>query len=194
MRLSSARGSWTPLNRRVAVAVVATGGLVWIAGVGWVVWRGAEVRRSVDAASECFETALVLGCTPGPGLERRVAGAVALWRAERVRRIVVSGRGEGAAGVEWARGLGVPDAALHAEVEARTTLENFARCAPLLAHAPFFIVTDDWHMPRALTLARLHGLDGRPHPVRAPWRSRLLAREGLSIVKTLAGATLRGRD
>jgi len=30
--------------------------------------------------------------------------------------------------------------------------------------------------------------------VRAPWRSRLLAREGLSIVKTLAGATLRGRD
>jgi uncharacterized SAM-binding protein YcdF (DUF218 family) len=126
-------------------------------------------------------------------LERRVAGAVALWRAQRVLRIVVSGRGEGDAGVEWARGLGVPDGALQAEVEARTTLENFARCAPLLANAPFYIVTDDWHMPRALTLARLHGLDGRPHAVRAPWRPRLFVREGLSMVKTVAAATLNSR-
>ncbi len=172
-------------------AVLATGGLVWVAGIGWVLWRGAEVRRSVDAASESLETALVLGCTPGPGLDRRVAGAVALWRAHRVRRIVVSGRGEGDAGVEHARRLGVPNAVLHAEVEARTTLENFARCAPLLGHAPFFVVTDDWHMPRALELARFHGLDGRPHPVRAPWRPRLLAREGLSVVKTVAGASIR---
>jgi uncharacterized SAM-binding protein YcdF (DUF218 family) len=130
--------------------------------------------------------ALVLGCRPGPGLDRRVDGAVALWRAGLASRIVVSGRGEAEAGVARALRAGVPAAALLAEPHARNTRENIQLSRSLLAESTFWIVSDDWHLPRACLIARRLGLLAVPVPVRAPGpRVRRALREGLAVVHTV---------
>ena len=108
-----------------------------------------------------------------------------MWRAGQAQRIVVSGRGEAEVGVSLALEQGVPREALVAEVEARTTLENLTLGRGLLGPGPTWLVTDDWHMPRALRLAQVAGVEARPAVVSNAWSVRLLAREGLSVVKTV---------
>lgn len=173
------------LEARVALLVAGTGGAAWAVGTAWAVWHGRRHARPASTQALELSTALVLGCRPGPRLARRVMGAVALWRAGQVQRIVVSGRGEAEVGVSWALEQGVPREALVAEVEARTTLENLKLGRDLLGPGPTWLVTDDWHMPRALWLAQVAGVDALPAPVRAAWSARLIAREGLSVVKTV---------
>ena len=162
------------LEARVALVVAGTGGAAWAAGTAWAVWHGRRHARPASTQALELSTALVLGCRPGPRLARRVMGAVELWRA-----------GEAEVGVSWALEQGVPREALVAEVEARTTLENLKLGRDLLGPGPTWLVTDDWHMPRALWLAQVAGVDALPAPVQAAWSARLIAREGLSVVKTV---------
>lgn len=169
---------------RTAAVLAGTGGAAWVLAAGWVATRAAPPRAPV--VPDVVRPALVLGCRPGPGLDRRVDGAVALWRAGRASRLVVSGAGEAAAGVARALAAGLPADALAAEDRARNTLENLRYSSALLDGAPFWIVSDDWHLPRALLLARRLGLQALPAPVRASGpRLRRYVREGLSVVRTV---------
>ncbi|WP_179378280.1 YdcF family protein [Jannaschia marina] len=114
-------------------------------------------------------TAIVLGAavrpdgTPSPTLALRVDHAVTLWRTGRAERICLTG-GIGRHGPSEARvardrahAAGIPEAALLLEEASTTTLENIAFAAPLCA-APLILVTNRWHLPRALMIARLLGL------------------------------------
>ena len=186
MRRAAARvTSPLSLEARVALLVAGTGGAAWAVGTAWAVWHGRRYARAAVDEKWVLSTALVLGCHPGPRLARRVLGAVSLWRAGQAQRIVVSGRGEAEVGVSLALEQGVPREALVAEVEARTTLENLTLGRGLLGPGPTWLVTDDWHMPRALRLAQVAGVEAKPAVVSTAWSVRLLAREGLSVVKTV---------
>src|SRR5205823_4993091 len=71
---------------------------------------------------------------------------------------------------------GVPPSAIVLEEAARSTIENFACSRPVLARLGVrtaLLVTDPWHMPRSLLLARRHGMALEPSPARvARWEGR----------------------
>jgi len=184
MRVAGRSRPALSLEARVVLLVAGTGGAAWAVGTAWAAWHGRRHARPATPEAPALATALVLGCRPGPRLSRRVMGAVALWQRGLAQRIVISGRGEAEAGVALAVEQGIPRGALVAEPHARTTLENLTLSRDLLGSSPVWLVTDDWHMARALWLAEVAGVHARPAPVRAAWTARLIAREGLSVVKT----------
>ena len=171
-------------------ALVGTAGLGWAAALSWV-WL--HERALAAPAGVSVHTALVLGCNVGPGLVRRVRAAVGLLHDGRAQRIVVSGRGEARVAAALARQMGAPPEALQMETEARSTYENLAFSRPWLGTAPFWLVSDRYHLPRALRMARRLGLAPLPCPATArvsPARRGLqLGRESVSVIH----AVVRGR-
>lgn len=147
-----------------------------------------------------MRVALVLGAAvfpdggPSPTLHLRVAHAVHLYRAGAVTEICVSGGHgrhgppEGEVGVALARTMGVPDTALMAETASRNTVENLVMSAPLLAGRRIVIVSNRWHLPRALIAARLLGIaaeiDGPAGRMSWPRTARAALREAAATPTT----------
>ncbi|MBL3563894.1 YdcF family protein [Rhodovulum sulfidophilum] len=144
---------------------------------------------------------LVLGAAmrgagrPGPALIRRAEHAAALWQAAPETLVVTSGAGgEAEAAAAICRAAGVPPERLICESAARSTAENIAFCRPILARSGICrvtLVTDGYHAPRALFLARRAGLSADAScPARPPGppgrRALALLREGAAIAKALA--------
>lgn len=109
---------------------------------------------------------------------RRMDGAIAFWRAGPGRGIVATGT-SGIAGlpadallmVAYAARMGVPAAAIRAEVEARTTWDNAARAAAMRPALPrrIALVTSAMHMPRARYAFRVHGFQVCDWPTDSRW-------------------------
>lgn len=111
---------------------------------------------------------------PSPALERRLEGALALYRSGCAGMVVVSGGrregdrySEGEAGAAYLRSRGVPAGAIHVEEESRTSVENLRNVALEIGHVRFVVVTDDLHAHRTATVAKRLGLDVVLAPVRA---------------------------
>ena len=140
---------------------------------------------------------VVLGCrlepdgAPSPRLRRRVACAVALYRAKAAPLMLFSGGGDGPlAEAEAMRGLalaaGVPDAALVCEADSNNTAENAHYTTYLLRQRGLrrvILVSDRTHLPRAALLFRLAGVEivGR-----AGVPARSLARAGAAAIYEFA--------
>lgn len=98
------------------------------------------------------------------------------------------------------REAGVPDEALHLEARSTTTEENIRNALPILRGlgvTEVRIVTDAWHTPRAVLLARGMGLRARAAPVpwqggRARFQARMVLREGGAMVGNLLRMAWRG--
>jgi uncharacterized SAM-binding protein YcdF (DUF218 family) len=132
-------------------------------------------RRGTDAEA-ALPVAIVLGAAvwpggePSPTLRRRAARAVALWQAGEVGAIVGCG-GEGAHGPSEAEVIcrlafeaGVPAGALFREDRSTTTEENLRYALPVLegmGARQVVIVSEGYHLPRALLVARRLGLTAR---------------------------------
>lgn len=160
------------------------------------------------AAEGVAEAAIVLGAavlpdgTASPSLYARAEGAAALWHEGRAPRIVCTGahhlRPPGEAVV--ARGvlvaLGVPEDAVLLEEKSRNTHGNLSFSRGVLGDEVrrVWIVTEPFHMGRALRIARAVGFEPLPWPVESPaWRRpasrvRWVARDCLSMAFHLAGA------
>lgn len=186
----------TPRRRaaRLATRFIAALGLAALVGLpammGYIGWAGSRDRARPAGAALVLGLALDDGGQPRPGLISRVQRGIALYRRGLVPRLVLSGgvpqagRTEAAVMYRIARAAGVPDRALIREPAARSTVENFACSVPLLQQLGVhraLVVTEPWHMPRALLIA-----DRYPHPsffaapaLKTPgwqrWPSRLAA-------------------
>lgn len=68
------------------------------------------------------------------------------------------------------------------EAAARDTWENLALTRALVGDGPLWVVSDRWHLPRALRFAAAQGIDARPWPIERAAPARMLAREGLATV------------
>jgi uncharacterized SAM-binding protein YcdF (DUF218 family) len=131
-----------------------------------------------------------------PVLAERVAAAVALWRAGGGRWVVASGgvthgapRAEGDAIAEALVAGGVPRDAVVVERASRTTAENAARTAELLAPlaaTSVWIVTQPFHARRAVWLAQRAGLDARAWWIRDSLQYRDRARAVRWLVREYA--------
>lgn len=171
-------------RRAILVARVAgvAGGLVVPIAMAVVALDGARDESGEGPA----DAAVVLGFTladdgtPRPQIVARVERGVELWRAGVVPRLVLTGgapkagRTEASVMRELAEARGAPASALVLEPNARSTIENFACARPLLdalGARRVLVVTEPWHMTRAMLLARRHGLDARRAPASSEvWR------------------------
>lgn len=163
------RATWL---RRLLGGLLALG-FAWLAFAGWITWAGCETRlRPADCIVVLGAKAHADG-TPGPSLRGRCERGVELWRAGWAPVLLFTGgRGatgtvEGEVGAAWAAARGVPREALAIEGESRTTAENLRFAARIMRGRGWrrcLVVTDPFHIPRALALARDAGLEADPAP------------------------------
>ena len=130
--------------------------------------RMADAHSFDDIASvPAGETALVLGTSPigpegGPNVYfvRRLDAAAALWKAGKVRYFIASGStGEPDAMREGLVARGVPAAAVYLDPEGFRTWDSVLRARDVYGQKRLIIVSQRFHLSRALFLARHAGID-----------------------------------
>jgi uncharacterized SAM-binding protein YcdF (DUF218 family) len=175
-------------GKRIALAVSA--GLLGAAGLS-----GMAVLADIAAFSSRFEEgpadaavvlgAAVFGAVPSPVFEERIRHGVALYKAGKVRMLVMTGGlgpGDQATEAEaarlWSLARGVPPEAIAVETRSRTTQENLAFAQPILAQhglRTVLLVSDPLHMRRSVAIARRLGIEAAPSPTPTTrylgWRS-----------------------
>ena len=169
-------------------------------------WMGKDERPRVDAI-------VVLGAAqydgrPSAIYEARLEHAVDLWRQDVAPLVVFTGGKEpgdrfteGGSGARWAVARGVPESAVLTEERSRTTYQNLAGARRLLERRDpggrhrIVVVSDPFHMFRAVRQAADLGMDAYPSPTRTSPLSasrlkltELVLREDLAI----AGYLLSG--
>ncbi|MDD9878411.1 MAG: YdcF family protein [Magnetovibrio sp.] len=129
-----------------------------------------------------YDVIIVLGAaqaadgSPGPAIMRRVAHAAKLFHADQAPAVLMSGgptRFETPESHDMAFcGVlsGVPEDAIHQEARSTRTLENAVYSQTIMAAEGWrraLLVTDAFHMPRALATFRAFGMDvdGAPAPI-----------------------------
>ena len=141
-------------------------------------WMGKDERPRVDAI-------VVLGAAqydgrPSAIYQARLEHALDLYRGGVAPLLVFTGGKEpgdrfteGGSGARWAVRHGVPAGAVLAEERSRTTYQNLAGARRALAHRPgvgarprVVVVSDPFHMYRAVREASDVGLDAHPSPTR----------------------------
>ena len=170
-------------------------------------WMGKDERPRVDAI-------VVLGAAqydgrPSAIYQARLEHAVDLWRDQVAPVLVFTGGKEegdrfteGGSGARWALERGVPAEAVVTEERSRTTYQNLAGAKRLLERRDpggrhrIVVVSDPFHMFRAVRQAADLGMDAYPSPTRTSPLSasrlkltELVLREDLAIAGyLLAGA------
>ena len=177
----------------LAIGIVAFGGLVAYVCV-------AE-RRIPEKVSELgsYDAIIVLGAqvkrdgTPNVQLQWRLDAATEAWEAHPVPIVVCGAQGsdEPAPEGEVMRGYlierGIPESDVIAETDSYNTYENIGNAARLLGteKKTVLVVTSDYHIPRALWIARDKGLTayGAGSPTYWKWRFKNHTKQALSWLK-----------
>ena len=184
----------------VAVAAVAA------ANVYMVATTRAAIAADV-AAAPARPDAVVLGNrvtpdgTPCDELAARLETALALYRAGRAGKLVVSGRtadgyDEPAGMAAWLVKRGVPAADVVKDPGGHRTAATMADTAAL-GKRSILVVTQGYHLPRSLYLARHAGIDaiGVPAPSRRPGAYdtfKVYVRETVARAETVVEVAVRG--
>ena len=139
---------------------------------------------------------------PGPALVRRLRHGVAVFRRCGARHLVLSGGIVHATPAEavvmqaLARADGIADACIIVEDQSRNTFENGVYCGRLMRENRWLnvlVVTDGFHLPRALFVFRCLGLrvcgEGVPRPATMP-RSRWTRHYAMEMLRLIRSAYL----
>lgn len=160
-----------PLLRRILAWTVIVL-FFWCAGLAL---RIDAVGRSVPQGRA--DVAIVLGAAaydsrPSPVFAARIDHGIALYRAGRVERLLLTGGyGTGARFAEsqvarrYAMARGVPASAILIETRSRTTRQNLDEAAALMRRHQLtsaFIVSDPAHLMRAGWMADAAGIGAQP--------------------------------
>jgi vancomycin permeability regulator SanA len=201
-----ARGRWGRWRRGLLAGGVL--GLVALIGLANVyVIRSTRDRRVASAADAPERPyAMVLGNRvfpgniPCPELAARLATGRALYVAGRAQRIIVSGMvgsdpdyDEPAAMAAWLEARGVPAAAIVRDAGGYRTAASMADAAALGVRS-LLVVTQSYHLPRALYLAGHAGIDaiGVPASDRGRSITHLYLREPMARAEIVLEVLLRG--
>lgn len=153
----------------LAVALAATG-----AAVAANLWIERRSRAWIHASLETVPprtVAIVPGArvwrdgTPSPPLQDRLQTALDLYRAGRVRKVLVSGDhhapeyDEVNAMWRWLRERGVPPEDLFLDHAGLRTLDTMERARRVFLVEDAVVCTQAFHLPRSVFLARRAGID-----------------------------------
>ena len=171
--------------------------VVTVASVAFTCYTVTSIIVQVPHRKRSYQRIIVLGAgllnghEVSPLLAHRVDAGIAAWRQNPGSLLVMSG-GQGAdedlpeacAMRDYAVAQGVPTEAIICEDMSMNTEENIANSAALILRdgspaARALVVTDDYHVLRALLLARKQGFacDGRGSRVRLYFSLNALVRE-----------------
>ena len=148
------------------------------------------LARSRDAPPSAASVIVILGCKvhpdgrPSTALKRRIEAGAALYHAGLAPEILVSGGSvkgspnEAISMSQALQSLGVSEQAIRLETQAQNTWDN-ARFSASLIHGSAIVVSDDWHLPRALHLFEHAGVQTQGFGARGErnWRWRCISRE-----------------
>jgi SanA protein len=206
---------WLQTNRRRAAvaaltALLASTGAILVADR--ICQRAAKdhVFRSVDSVPG-KDVALVLGTSktlrsgkPNLHFKHRMDAAAALYRAGKVQHLLVSGDNhiksydEPTDMRDALVAAGVPANAITCDYAGFRTLDSVMRAQSVFGLTNFLIVTEEFHCPRAVWIARRHGLEAvafaAPDVPMASWSVRVKAREYLARVLCAADLYLLNRS
>jgi SanA protein len=176
---------------RIFRLLLILGTVAFICGNLWIALRA---RGRVFATIETLppnDVGLVLGTSArgptgweNPFFANRIAAAAELYRAGKVKHLVLSGdnrRVENDEPTDMRNALakhGVPESATTLDYAGFRTLDSFARAKEVFGVTKLTIITDDFHVERALLLARHYGIDAiafpsKPVPFRWSKKTRL---------------------
>ncbi len=170
-----------------------------VLGATWLLVLALPATWIASAADSQLDAVVVLGHRPPldeHGVEYetriRVERGVALFRLGIAKHIVFSGGRSTPEAIEsevmanYARSLGIPDAAILLETSSRDTIENAYFSVAMMrtklgdAHPPrIMLVTSDYHLGRAANLFRCAGAELRGTSAVSldlPWRMRAARR------------------
>jgi vancomycin permeability regulator SanA len=158
-------------------ALFTTAGVLALAlavPVAWVQRVGQSHIRSVDDVGT-VDAIVVLGAglrpdgTPSTYLRRRLAAAADLYTAGAAPTVILSGDAHATPGGTydepasmraWILDLGVPDTALVLDREGFDTTATCRRAGDVYGARTAAVITQDYHLPRALFSCMRAGLNG----------------------------------
>lgn len=196
---------------RLSAVASACAGAALLGINGWMT-HTAKTRIFGNAkAAPVNDVALVLGTSPtlgggrwsNPFFENRMDAAAALFRAGKVRHLLVSGD-NGAARYDEPTAMrdaliarGVPVGAITLDYAGFRTLDSVVRARSVFGLDRLTIVTDDFHVARALFLARKAGIEAvalQSKPVPWKWSKKTRLREIASRVKAWCDIYVLGTE
>ncbi|XXF81685.1 ElyC/SanA/YdcF family protein [Myxococcaceae bacterium GXIMD 01537] len=141
-----------------------------------------------------FGAGLAPGGIPSPVLAQRLEAAMALWRAGQVESLLVSGdnsdrfHDETQAMRRYLLERGVPAGAVLGDASGLSTYDSCVRAHTVFGVRRALLVTQGFHLPRALFIANSVGLDawGVAADEGRPATRRYVVRETFSRVLALA--------
>ena len=191
--------------RNRIVLTTLLGGTLVLAGL-WLS-QYSRIYRDVQEVPEApvaivFGAAVYPGGRPSPVLADRVVAAVELYRAGKVRKLLFSGDNqtldynEPAAMLNLAHSLGIPKSATQPDYGGRRTYDTCYRARHIFQVKRAILVTQAFHLPRALLTCRALGIDAVGYaadrrvypPNEIVW---WYIREGLALTRALVDVTLR---
>ncbi len=163
-----------------ALALFAIGLAVATVASVWVVHRSSRQRVFDDPATvPVNDVGLVLGTSPltakgerNPHFDNRMAAAAELYHAGKVRHLLLTGdngtRGyDEPADMQAALAkLGVPPQAMTLDDAGFRTLDSVMRARRVFGQTRLTVITDRFHVYRAVFLARHQGIDAIAFPSR----------------------------
>ncbi len=201
MRGWAAAGWW----RRAVCAVVLVGSVVLLS-TAWVGLRAQGLVRTVADVPRA-DVAIVFGAgirrgAPSPSLARRLDTAAGLYRAGRVEVVLVSGDNsrrdydEPTSMRAYLVAQGVPDGRIVSDFAGFDTWDSCARARQVFGIDRATLVTQDFHVARALALCRAAGVTGYGVGAGDPRNSVWLygvVRESVAATKAVLDAAVRPR-
>src|SRR5450432_1304972 len=187
--------------------ILGAGVLLAFAGLvgsnAWVAWKSRGYAYDSAATVPSRSIAIVPGSRVFEGqplhiVRSRLQAALDLYRAGRVKAILVSGD-DSAASPEvtvmgaWLRAHGVPEKDVWSDVGGSRTRETMNRAAALFGVTDAVVCTQTVNMDRSLYLARAAGIDavGLALPTNLGRSKRYMATESLKTTLAFAESTLR---
>ncbi|MDO5696021.1 MAG: ElyC/SanA/YdcF family protein [Eubacteriales bacterium] len=162
--------------RSILILIVV--GMIFCFGIVVYIKRSTAhqlVENMEDINKEIFSTALILGASvrdgePSPMLRDRLDAGIALYRAGKVRRLMMSGDGRSPYYNEvrvmrrYALVQGVEAADIMVDPEGVSTFESIRRLKDAFALDNVIIVSQQFHLPRALYIANRLGIVAIAYP------------------------------